>query len=166
LYYVRVAEVHDRMQQYDEALKCRRLAHEYAPDNPTVMLELAMGLLTSETDLATAQQLIAAAEQQPLGDFLVLLLPFFKGLAALNSRDSRQAEQLFRVAEKNLRPLAAGLAGVRMAMDVNRAFLAIALASLGRKGESAEVFAAVRPRLEALNSSRLIARYEAAIGPS
>jgi hypothetical protein len=166
MYYARLAEVYDRVQQDDESLRCYRLAHEDAPDNPQVMLDLAMALLKNETDLAAAQQLIAAAEQQPLGDVAVLLLPFAKGLAALNSGNSHEAEQLFRATEDNLRPMAAGAALVRLVMDVNRACLAIALANLGEKREAETVFAIARPRLEALDSSRLIDRYERSIGTS
>ncbi|MCC6695333.1 MAG: hypothetical protein IT365_06865 [Candidatus Hydrogenedentes bacterium] len=159
MYLARLAQVYDTAHRYEEGLDCYQRAYESEPCNPTLMLELAMALLKNERDTARAMELIHSAEQQQLSDVLLLLLPHVKGLAALNWGNPGEAEQYFHTAEENLRPMAPAAAMVRLVMDVNRAYRAIALAELGRLREAEALFAMARPRLEALKSGRILDRW-------
>ena len=163
LYLGRLSEVYNLAHRHEEALEFHRQAYEEAPDNPTVVLDYAMALLGNEVDLPRAQRLIAHAEAQPLSDTLQLMLPYIKGLAALNDKKSEEALTLFQEAESRLSPLAAVHALVRAAIDSVRAYRAIALAGLGKTAEAQQLFDAVRPRFEALDSVLLIRRFERAV---
>jgi tetratricopeptide (TPR) repeat protein len=164
MYLGRMSELYDLAHRYDEALQCHRDAWEEAPDNPTVVLDYALALLKQEQDTGLAMQLIDEMENQPKADLLVMVLPLLHGMAALNSgRDSDAANRL-KEAEKNLRPMTKGSALVRFLVDITRTYRAIALAKLGRGAEADRLFAVVRPRLEALNYTRLLERYHGARG--
>lgn len=163
LYLGRLAEVYNLAHRHEEALDFHRQAYEEAPDNPTVVLDYALALLGNEVDLPRAQRLIAHAEAETLADMLQLMLPYIKGLAALNDKKNEDALTLFSEAEDGLKPLAPVHAVVRAAVDSMRAYRAITLAELGRTAEAQQLFGAVRPRFEALNSIVLIQRFERAI---
>ena len=164
MYYARLAEVYDVAQMHEKSLECHRLAHNDAPDNPTVKLELALALLKNEVDTATAQQLIASAEQQTLSDMLLTMLPFIKGLAALNAGEFQEAERCLRRAEKALRPMARSAALVRLVLDINSAYTAVALVNLGERQNAERLFEKAYPRLEALKASRILARCHKSFG--
>jgi len=165
MYLGRMSELYDLAQRYDEALQCHRDALEDAPDNPTVVLDYALALLKQERDTELAMRLIGEIENQPKADLLVMVLPLLHGMAALNSGHDNDAANRLREAEKNLRPMAKGSALVRFLVDMARTYRAIALAKLGRSSEADRLFAVVRPRLEALNYTRLIERFRSARGP-
>lgn len=163
MYVARLAEIYQIAGLHEEALRCQRESYEAAPDNPTVLLDYAMGLLKSQTNTELAASLLRKVEEQPLSDMLQLFLPFAKGLLALNTRDHREAVELFQQTEKDLAPLAPGSAPVRGVIDMIRAYRAIGLAKLGERGEAGKLFNVVRPRLTALRSERILEQYEKAL---
>jgi tetratricopeptide (TPR) repeat protein len=165
MYLGRMSELYDLAQRYDEALQCHRDAWEDAPDNPTVVLDYALALLKYEKDTELALRLIGEIENQPKADLLIMVLPLLHGMAALNTGRDGDAPARLKEAEKNLRPMAKGSALVRFLIDIARTYRAIALARLGRGAEADRLFAAVRPRLKALNYTGLIERFRSARGP-
>ncbi len=164
MYLGRMSELYDLAQRYEEALKCHRDAWEDAQDNPTVVLDYALALLKQERDIELAMRLIEEIESQPKADLLSMVLPLLHGMAALNSGRDSDAVARIHEAEKNLRPMAKSSALVRFLVDMARTYRAIALAKLGRSAEADRLFAVVRPRLEALNYTRMIERYYGARG--
>lgn len=165
MYLGRMSELYDLAQRYDEALQCHRDAWEDAPDNPTVVLDYALALLKQERDTELALRLIGEIEDQPKADLLAMVLPLLHGMAALNTGRDNDAANRLKEAEKNLRPMAKGSALVRFLVDMARTYRAIALAGLGRDAEADRLFAVVRPRLVAMNYTRLIERFQSARGP-
>lgn len=165
MYLGRMSELYDLAHRYDEALQCHRDAWEDAPENPTVVLDYALALLKQERDTELAVRLIGEIENQPKADLLVMVLPLLHGMAALNTGRDNEAANRLKEAEKNMRPMAKGSALVRFLVDMTRTYRAIALARLGRGAEADRLFAVVRPRLEALNYSRLLERFQSARGP-
>ncbi len=165
MYLGRMSELYDLAHRYDEALQCHRDAWEDAPDNPTVVLDYALALLKQERDTELALRLISEIENQPKADLLVMVLPLLHGMAALNTGRDSDASNRLKEAENNLRPMAKGSALVRFLVDMARTYRAIALAKLGRSNEADRLFAVVLPRLEAMNYTRLIERFQSARGP-
>jgi tetratricopeptide (TPR) repeat protein len=164
MYYARVAEVYNVAKLYDKALACHRLAYEDAPDDPTVQLDMAMALLKNETDLPLAKQLIESAESQHLSDLLLAFMPHAKGLHALNAGSYAEAKRWFTAAHEKLQPFLASSPLIGVAIDVNRANLAIALAKSGDLRGALDLYALARPRLIALDSSRLLDQVQRALG--
>lgn len=91
MYHTRLAEVHAQAHRYDEALTQSRLALADAPDNPTVILEVAFALLKQGVETAEARRLIENAKSKPLGGLLKPLLPVLEGLLAIREERWRDA---------------------------------------------------------------------------
>lgn len=164
MYLGRMSELYDLAHRYDEALQCHRDAWEDASENPTVVLDYALALLKYESDNDLALRLIGEIEDQPKADLLNMVLPLLHGMAALNTGRAHEAPDHLQKAEMNLRPMAKSSALVRFLIDIARTYRAIALVKLGRDAEANRLFLAVRPRLEALNYTRLIERFQNAQG--
>lgn len=164
MYLGRMSELYDLAHRYDEALQCHRDAWEDAPENPTVVMDYALALLKNEADTEQALRLIEEAEAQPKADLLNMLLPLLRGMAALNQGRPEEATGHLRTAERNLRDLARASALARLVLDMARSYHAVALAALGREREADRLFSVVKPRLVALNYTRMIERYASVRG--
>lgn len=164
MYLGRMSELYDLAHRYDEALQCHRDAWEDAPENPTVVMDYALSLLKNEVDTALALRLIGEVENQPKADLLDMLLPMLHGMAALNQGHYEEALGHLRTTEQNLRGMARASALARLVLDMARSYHAVALAGLGRHSEADRLFSVVKPRLEALNYTRMIDRFEAVRG--
>ena len=163
MYLGRLSEMYEILKEKDQVIECLRLAYEDAPENPTVQLDYAYSLLKYQENLPLAQQLITEAEQQHLSELLQHLLPYFKGVLALNLDQLREAEAYFRDCDSRLKPLAPSEPMLQLFADLNRAYLAITLASLGESEQAHQLYRKVEPRLIALDSTLLIDRYQQSI---
>jgi len=164
MYYARLTEVYLAAQQPEEALKCQEQSYAIAPDNSTVALDLAMGLLKNQVDTPRAQKLIEDVESQHLSDVVQIFVGLAKSLLYLNQGQYREAAAGFRKGEDDLLPLAVGSAPVRSAVDMSRAFRAIAMAHQGLTADAEKLFTTVRSRWEALPGNRLVERFDRAMG--
>lgn len=164
MYLGRMSELYDLAHRYDEALQCHRDAWEDAPENPTVAMDYALSLLKNEADTTLALRLIDEVDAQPKADLLTMLLPLLHGMAALNQGRAQEAMDHLKTAEQNLRGIARASALARLILDMARTYRAIAFALLGHNKEADQLFSVVKPRLEALNDTRTLARYTAARG--
>ncbi len=156
LFQTRLARVYGILQMEDKVIDCERKAYEAAPEVPQVIIGLALAYLTYEKDLEGAKELIASAEQRYLTDYQrTVEIPLLKGMAALNAGDFQEAERFFRSLAARDR--------TGLESDIESAFLAVALAHQGKMHEAERLFQRSRARLVALNSKRLLARWERAI---
>jgi tetratricopeptide (TPR) repeat protein len=164
MYLARLAEVYEVAGMHERALEIHARAHDDAPDNPTVQLEYAMALLKNERDPALARQLIDAAKKQHLSDILGFFLPMIEGLWLSNTGNASAAVSEFELTRRNLRPLARRSPLAGLMLDLNQAYLAIALA---RSGEMERAIVEAKPariRASALNATRMLERLERALG--
>lgn len=164
MYFNRLAEVYDAMNDQDQAVEFLKRSHEDAPENPTVQLDYAYGLLRNQRDDVLAQQLIEQAEQQHLGELVTIFLKFFKGLLKLNQGDFKAAEEFFRQSHTEMQPLAPAEPLIQFFEDLNRAYLAIALAERGDFAQAESLFQQAYPRLNALKMTQVMERYATVTG--
>lgn len=157
MYYNSLSEIYSIVHRFEEALDCLRKAYELYPDDPEVMIILAMSLLKHQIDTPFAEQLIARAEERPMSDMLLRIMPHIKGLVALNKQRYHEAEQLFLAAEQGLHPMKV-IPLDRLTVDINRAYLSIAQARLGEIEKAKKTFALASPRLKALKSTIIAKR--------
>ncbi len=160
MYFTRLAEVYEYAHEHERSLECRSQAHADAPENSTVLLGYANTLLKLNKDPQLAQKLIQEAKQQQLSDMLEMILPLIQGLLELNLGQPRLAFHLFVEGQKRLEPRLQSQPVARLYSDVGRAYAAIALAELGENEQAATLFQLALPRLQALNSTLTIERYE------
>lgn len=163
MYLGRLSELYEVVKDREQVIECHRLAYEAAPENPTAQLDYAYALLKYEENIPLAEQLMAEAEQEQLSELLKFLLPYFKGILALNQGRSGDAVKLFHECQENLLPIAHSEPMLQLIVDYNRAYLAIALAEQGDAREAETLYNLVEPRLQALDSTLLMDRYAAAI---
>ncbi|QDV19815.1 hypothetical protein Pan153_44840 [Gimesia panareensis] len=163
MYLGRLSELYEVVNDGEQFIACQRLAYEAAPDNPTVQLDYAYSLLKYQQNLPLAQQLIAAAEQQHLSELVKFMLPYIKGIMALNQGRPHDAEKLFHECQSLLLPISHSEPMMQHLIDFNRAYLAISLAELGDPREAEKLYQLVEPRLEATHSTLIMERYAAAM---
>ncbi|QDT29021.1 tetratricopeptide repeat protein [Gimesia panareensis] len=163
MYLGRLSELYEVVKDGEQVIECHRLSYEAAPDNPTVQLDYAYALLKYQQNLPLAQQLMAEAEQQHLSELLKFMLPYLKGILALNQGRPNEAEKLFHECQSLLLPISHSEPMLQLFVDFNRGFLAIALAELGDPREAEKLYQLVEPRLKATDSTLIMERYAAAM---
>lgn len=163
LYLSRLADVYETGGQLDRSLECRLQAYEADIGNSAMQLSYANALLRMDRDLQRAGQLVEELEQQPLSDQQETILPLVKGLLELNRGNYREAVNQCTEAVNRLKPYIANQAYSRLYADNARAYTAIALAELGEREEAERLFQSALPRLEALNATQAIERYQQAV---
>lgn len=157
MYWGRLAEFHECLEQHHQAIECHRLAYEVAPDVPTVELDYAICLLKNDENLQEAERLIASAEAKPLSDILQMLLPFVHGLRDLRNGKHGTAIQHFLEAQNRLSPLASSQPLIRLIIDFISAWLTIAAVGSGNTELAAEHYPQARRRLQAIGAEKQLA---------
>ena len=159
MYLGRLSELYEIVKDYDQVIKCMRLAYEDAPENPTVVIDYAYALLKYGNDNSLANQLLEDAEQQHMGELIELLLLYFKGILEVNLGNFHVAESHFLKCQSGLLPIAPSQPLLQLFVDLNRAYLAIALAKIGERKKAEEIYQLALPRLKALDSELIMNRY-------
>jgi len=146
----------------DDALRCVAQAYEEAPDNPTVMLDYSMALSREERQIELAGQLVQSAERMHLSDMVAkILLPMAKGLWLTNIGSSHAAIEEFERLRENLQPMAKASPVYPLLLDMNQAYLAVALLQLGDRERAAREAKPALPRLRAFKQTRLLEKLAA-----
>jgi tetratricopeptide (TPR) repeat protein len=163
LYWGRVRETFVAAGEIDKAVEASERAAELAPDNPTILIDLAATLLRYRGDTARAQELLYRAKAHAISDMLanfVLLteavLTFEQGKASLAIEKLEQAQAGLN-AYRNATPLVGAI------IDRNHAYLALAHAKVGDTDEAERHYRLAEPRLRALKADDLIQRCEKAL---
>ncbi|WP_298860419.1 hypothetical protein [uncultured Gimesia sp.] len=163
MYLGRLSELYEVAKDYDQVVECLRLSYEDAPENPTVVIDYAYGLLKYGNDNSLANKLLEDAEQQHMGELIELLILYFKGIFELNLGNLRVAESHFLKCQTGLLPIAPSQPLLQLFVDLNRAYLAITLAKIGEREQAEEIYQLALPRLKALDSELIMNRYAEAI---
>lgn len=158
-----VGEVYSVAKKFDEATIAAERAVELAPDNATVLLDLALGLLTHRRNVERARQLLRQVESHALSDLLVPVFEMAQGLLALEDGHAQQAKARLEKAVAGISPFRAASPLVGSLEDKMRAYLALAAASAGDADAALRNFRAAEPRLRALRSDELLARCQQAL---
>ncbi|QDT14350.1 hypothetical protein [Alienimonas californiensis] len=161
----RTAEAYGVAERYDDVLERLRRAHDLAPDDPTIGLDLALELLKRGEATAEARRLLDAAAAGPVSDLLAAIMPFAEGLWALRTGDARGADARLSEALDRTAPFAPGNPLMALMRDMMRAWRALARADHGDLPGARRDARSARPRLTALRSRRLLTELDAAVPP-
>jgi tetratricopeptide (TPR) repeat protein len=168
LYHARLALVYRFAGRLDEVVPCHERALEAAPDNTTVMVDLAVALLRYRRDVVRAQAVLERIRGRALSEISSIFLELAEGALALEQGDAREAVRRL----ERCFALAAPLRGNGMldsALDVAHALLGLSHAALGEATAAEWHFRQAEPRLRALRSDDLLARCaraRAGLGPA
>jgi tetratricopeptide (TPR) repeat protein len=164
LYWSRLAGVYSTAQRHEEGIGCMEHALELAPENATLLLDLADSVVVHRRDSRTARSLLARARSHTLSDMLLSFSVQLDGLIALEERRATEARELLETALAQLSRHRFASPLVPAMLDRLRAFIAIACAESGEIDDAERYFRQAEPRLRALKRNDLIKRCTQAIG--
>jgi len=156
MYVARKSEFYTAAGMPDEALRCMAQAYEEDPENPTVMIDYSIALSRAGEQTELAGRLIQSAERMHLSDILAMILPMAKGLWLTTIGSSHAAIEEFERLRENLWPMAKANPAFPLLLDLNQAYLAVALLQLGDRERAAREAKPALPRLRALKRTRLL----------
>ena len=163
LYFSRLAEVQATAQDWEAALTSVEQALAIAPDNATILIDLAMSLLQRQRDLPRARQLLERARAHALSDVLAPAADAAEGILLLEERKPDRAREKLEAGLAGLQKFSAASPLVGALLDRLRAYLALALAGQGEHAAADREFRLAEPRLVALRRDELLARCRQAI---
>lgn len=158
LYLSRLAEVYAVARRKQEHLDSLEKALALAPENATMLLDVALALLRYQQDVGRAKRLIAQARSHALSDVLCPVADAADGMAALEDGKADQAQLKLESAIDGLNRFRNASPLIGVLQDSFRAYLALALASLGEQAAAERQFRLAEPRLRALQRDDLLDR--------
>ena len=164
LYWGQLADVFHAAKLGDRAIECSEKAVEHAPDNPTVLIDLAMALLRYRRDQARARPLLERARAHEISDLLAPFVLMAEGVLALEEGRPEKARGLLEESTRRAEPLRHTTALMGAAIDRIHTYLTLACAAVGDHAAAEEHFRIAEPRLRAFDTTDLIDRCQAALG--
>jgi hypothetical protein len=162
LYWGRLSSVYRAARDDEQAFVCLERSAELAPENATVLVDLALALLRDKRDVARAGEIVQRVKQHALSDIAVHFLHAAEGMLALEKGKPYEARELFERALAGLSSLTSPATGPTI--DRLHAYLCLAEAGVGNYESARRHVDQATPRLKALGQDDLLARCEAALG--
>jgi tetratricopeptide (TPR) repeat protein len=164
LYWGQLADVFHVAKFGDRAIECGEKAVEHAPNNPTVLIDLAMTLLRYRRDTARARPLLERARAHEISDLLAPFVLMAEGVLALEENRPERARELLEESARRAEPLLHTTALMGSAIDRIHTYLTLACAATGDLAAAEEHYRIAEPRLRAFDTTDLIDRCQAALG--
>jgi tetratricopeptide (TPR) repeat protein len=164
LYWGQLADVFHAARLGDRAIDCGEKAVEHAPDNVTVLLDLAMSLLRYRRDAARARPLLEQALQHEISDMLRPFVFMVEGVLALEEGQSDRARPLLEESLKQAERFRHTTPLMGAAIDRIHTYLTLACAAQGDKTTAEKHFRIAEPRLRAFEANDLLERCRSALG--
>ncbi len=158
-----LAEVYSTAKRIDEATEAAEKAVALAPDNATLLLNLALGLLLYRRNLERARELLKQIESHALSDILTPIFQMAQGILALEEGHPQQAKPRLEAAAAGLAPFRDASPLIGPIQDKLHAYLALVAAATGDAKAAQQHFRAAEPRLRALRADELLGRCQQAL---
>jgi tetratricopeptide (TPR) repeat protein len=165
LYRSRLADIHIAAHQYNEAIATTERARDLAPDNATILLDLARMEIWYRRDPHRARRYLAEAREHALSDMLQPFATFVEGMILLEENEPRAARPLLESAFKGASRFRHASPLMGYMLDQMHVGLALAFAAEGDMDEARKHYRLAKPRLVALKQTDELTRCEEAIGP-
>jgi tetratricopeptide (TPR) repeat protein len=146
----------------DRVIECGEKAVENAPNNVTVLIDLAMALLRYRRDTVRARELLERVRQHEISDMVLPFLIACEGVLALEEKKPEQARKLLEESLKLVEPYRRVTALMGAAIDRIYIYLALACAAVGDQSTADSYYRRAEPRLRAFDATDLIERCRAA----
>lgn len=156
-------DVYARAHKTDEAIQAAERAIELAPENATVLLNLALDYLEHRRNLPKARQLVEQVRSHALSDVVAPMFQIAEGLLALEDEHFQKAKLHLDAAATGLAPFRNASPLIGVFQDKTHAYQAIVAAAIGDVADAQRHFRAAEPRLRALRSDKLLGRCQQAL---
>jgi tetratricopeptide (TPR) repeat protein len=163
LYWCRMGGLYFRAKEHDQGIACEENASQLAPDNPTVIISLALSLLQYRRDAKRARCLLQEARTHTLSDLLVPVVEMAEGIAALEEGQPAEAQRLLEGSLPKFQPFLRSNPLISTWLAMIHAYLALAATALADHASARRHFGLAEPRLHALRSDDLLSRCQRAI---
>jgi tetratricopeptide (TPR) repeat protein len=164
-YWSRLASVYSKGKRPEESKAAMEKALELAPDNATLLVDMADSEVWLRRNPRRARELLSRAREHALSDMLQPFVLKAEGLIRLEEGKPREARELLEQALQKASAFRHASALVGASIDKIHAALALAHAAEGDLDQARKHYRIARPRLLALKLDDIIARCEAAVGP-
>src|SRR3954451_22506675 len=149
VYWSQLADVFHTARLGDRAIECAEKAVEHAPDNSTMLIDLAMSVLRYRRDAARAKPLLARAREHEISDLVAPFLTMAEGVAALEDGRPEEARRLLEEALTGAERFRHTTALMGGAIDRIHVYLCLACAATGDHAAAERHFRMAEPRLRA-----------------
>ncbi|MSR54037.1 MAG: hypothetical protein EXS09_12215 [Gemmataceae bacterium] len=164
LYWGQLADVYSSAQLGERVIECGEKAVENAPNNVTVLIDLAMSLLRYRRDAARAKPLLEQARTYEISDVILPFLLMCEGAVALEEKKPDQARKLIECALLAVEKYRHASPLMGAGVDRMHTYLALACAASGDSLAAKKYYRIAEPRLKAFDATDLIERCQAVIG--
>jgi tetratricopeptide (TPR) repeat protein len=164
MYWARLAEVYTTARRYQDSKAAMEKALGLAPDNATLLLDLADTEVWRWRNPRRARELLARARAHALSDMLQPFAMKTEGLIRLEEGHPREAREFLERALCKVAAFRHASALMGAMIDKMHAVLALACAAEGDLESARRHYLVARPRLLALKLDDVRARCEAALG--
>lgn len=164
MYWSRVAGVYATARRREDAAAAMEKALELAPENATVLIDVAKSEVWRRHNPRRARDLLARARSHAVSDALRPFATQVEGLIRLEEGHAREALTVLELAYKEMHAFRHASPLMGSILDQMHAPLAIACAASGDTEAARRHYRLARPRLLALKLDDEIMRCEQALG--
>src|SRR5262249_9045605 len=111
LYWGRLSTVYRAAHDREQALACMEHAPSLAPENATILIDLALAFLRDKRDVARAAEIVQRVKTHAPSDTAVLFVQAAEGILALEKGNCHEARQLLEQARDGLSTLTTAATG-------------------------------------------------------
>lgn len=163
LYWSRLSEVYKTAKRYGDARSADEKALELAPENATVLIDVARTAIWHDHDVQRSRDLLARARSHAISDVLQPFAIYVEGLIRLEEGQSQESLRLLQESYQGASAFRHASPLMGSILDQMHLSIALAHAQLGDLASAQRHYEIARPRLLALRLDEHIARYLKAI---
>lgn len=164
IFHARLVEVYHLAGKLDQIVPSIEKAAELAPDNATILIDLASALLRFRRDVVRARSILARARTHALSDMVEPFALLAEGMLLLDEGKAPAAQERFEQALAGMMNFRHANALMGAVIDRVYTYLSLAHAAQGNTADALEYFHRAEPRLRALRMNDLLARCQSALG--
>jgi tetratricopeptide (TPR) repeat protein len=164
LYWSRLASVFSTARRMDDSKAAMEKALALAPDNATLLVDMADSEVWLRRNPRRARELLARARAHAISDLIQPHVMKIEGLIRLEEGDAREARELLETAFNKVAAFRHASPLVGAMLDRMHAALALACAAEGDAVAARRHFQLARPRLLALKLDDALGRCQKALG--
>lgn len=165
LYWSRLASVYSAARQFNQVIATEERAAALAPENSTVLIELADVLLRYRGDARRVRDLLGRARSHAISDLAACFLTMLEGKLALEEGHAAEAVRCFERSHAQFAAFRMAKPIIGVVIDKMHAYQAMAFAKVGDTEAALRHYRLAEPRFCAMRADDLLSRCAKAFSP-